>query len=93
MAFGEACRFKTRSDEPIGCIADGRRFHAGIFLGVDRRTGQYMLHESNSTNLTRTVLRMPEAEKSHKVAMSKTGCTPYDLHQPREPEVTLREKK
>ena len=25
--------------------------------------------------------------------MSKIGCTPYDLHQPREPEVTFREKK
>ena len=39
MAFGEACRFKNRSHEPIGGMADGRRFHVGIFVGDDRRTG------------------------------------------------------
>ena len=52
-----------------------------------------MLHDGNSIKLARTVLRMPRAEKWNKEAMSKIGCTPYDLHQPREPEVTFREKK
>ena len=92
MAFGEACRFKNRSHEPIGGIADGRRFHAGIFVGVDRRTGQYMLHKGRTIKLARTVLRMPGAEKWNKEATSKICCTPYDLHQPREPEVTFRER-
>ena len=40
MAFGEKCLFKSRSQEPIGNIADGRRYHEGVFLGIDRRTGQ-----------------------------------------------------
>ena len=93
MAFGESCRFKSRSHEPNGGNADGRRFHAGIFVGVDRRTGQYMLHGGNSIKLARTVLRMPGAEKWNKEAKSKIGCTPHGLHQPREPDVFFREKK
>ena len=76
MAFGEACRLKSRSHEPIGGISDGRRFHAGIFVGVDRRTGQYMLHDGIPIKLARTVLRMPGAEKWNKEAMSKIGCKP-----------------
>ena len=62
-------------------------------MGVDRRTGQYMLHDGSSIKLARTVLGMPGAEKWNKEAMSKIGCTRYDLHQPREPEVTFRERK
>ena len=36
---------------------------------------------------------MPGAEKWNTEAVSKIGCAPDDLHQPREPEVTFREKK
>ena len=61
MAFGEKCRFKTRSQETSA--ADGRRFHEGIFLGIDRRTGQYMLHADDGIKLARTVVRVPEVEK------------------------------
>ena len=93
MASGEACRFKNRSHEPIGGIADGRRFHAGIFVGVERRTGQYMFHDGDSIKIARTVLRVPGADKWKKEAMAKIGCTPYDLHQLREPEMIFREKK
>ena len=66
----------------MGGIADGRRFHAGIFVGVNRRTGQNMLYDGDSIKLAQTVLRMPGAEKWNKEAMAKIGCTPYDLHQP-----------
>ena len=93
MAFGEGCRFKNRSREPIGGIADERRFHAGIFVGVDRRTGQYTLHDGDSIKLARTVVRKPGADKRNKEAMAKIGRTPYDLHQPPKPEVIFREKK
>ena len=92
LAFGEACRFKNRSQEPMRGIVDGRRFHEGIFVGIDRRTGQYMLHDGNDIKMARTILRMPGAEKWNKDALVRVGCTPYDLHQPREPEVIFREK-
>ena len=44
-------------------IVDGRRFHAAIFIGIDRRTGQYMLHDGNEVKLASTIMRMPGAEK------------------------------
>ena len=50
--------------------------HAGIFVGVDRRTGQYMLHDGNWIKLARTVVRMPGAEKWNKESISKIVSTP-----------------
>ena len=37
-------------------------------------------------------MRMPGIEKWDRGTLVKVGCTPYDLHQPREPEVVFREK-
>ena len=91
MAFGEACRFKNQSHEPIGGIADGRRSHAGNFVGVDRRTVHYMLHDGETMSLARTVMRMPTADKWSKDALSAIASTPYNLHVPNEPEVVFRE--
>ena len=73
-------------------IVDGRRFHAGVFVGIDRRTGQYTLHDGNEVKMARTILRMPGAEKWNREALVVVGCTPYDPHQPREPEAIFREK-
>ena len=53
MSFGEKCQFKNRSHEPLGNNADGRRFHDGVFIGIDRRTGQYMIHSGDEVG-TRT---------------------------------------
>ena len=44
LTFGEQCRCKMRSQEPFSASGDGRRFHVGPYVGVDRRTGQYMIH-------------------------------------------------
>ena len=88
-AFGEACRFKNRSHESLKGIVNGRRFHVGISIGIHRRTGQYMLHNGIDVKLARTILRMPGAEKWDREPLVKVGCTPYDLHQPREPEVVF----
>ena len=42
---------------------DGRRFHEGIFIGIDRRTGQYILHNGSEVKLARTIMRMSGTEK------------------------------
>ena len=44
MTFGELCRFKNRCNEPLSNVGGARRWHDGIFLGIDRRTGQYMVY-------------------------------------------------
>ena len=66
--------------------------NAGIFIGIDRRTGQYMLHDGTEVKLARTVMRVLSAEKWNKDALVRVGCTPYDLHRPRKPEVVFQEK-
>ena len=63
MTFGEKCQFKNRSYKPLPGIADGRRFHEGVFVGIDRRTGQYMIHSGDEVKLARTVVRFLEAER------------------------------
>ena len=92
LAFGEVCRFKNRSHEPLKGVVDGRRFHAGIFIGIDRRTGRYIVHNGSEVKLARTIMRMPGTEKWNKEALLKIGCTPHNMHQPREPEVIPREE-
>ena len=76
----------------MGNIADGRRFHLGVFVGVDRRTGQYMLLDGETVRLARTIMRMPTADKWNKEALAKVSSTPYDLHAPKDVEVTFRER-
>ena len=82
-----------QSHEPIASIADGRRFHVGIFVGIDARTGQSMIHGGDQIMLARTVLRLPEANKWDRVELAKIAATPWDLHRPREQEVVLKEPR
>ena len=62
-AMGEIVRFKLRPKEPTANSSDGKRFHNGVFLGIDRRTGQYILHSDEGIKHARTILRVPDAEK------------------------------
>ena len=92
MAFGEMCRFKNRSHEPLSNTSDGRRFHLGAFIGIDRRTGQYMLHDGTEIKLARTVMRLPDANKWDRTELAKIAATPWDVHQPRAQEVVFRDQ-
>ena len=51
-----------------------------------------MLHDGESIKLARSVMRVPDANKWDKDALTRVGSTPYDLHKPRESEVVFREK-
>ena len=74
LAFGEACRYKNRSPQPFSNVADGRRFHLGVVVGVDGRTGQYMVHDGDTVKLARTVIRLPEVIKWDKEALLSNVC-------------------
>ena len=91
MSFGEVCRFKVRSQEPLTNTSDGKRYHSGVFVGVDRRTGQYMVYSEDELKLARTVTRVPENEKWNKVMLSGVRCTPYDLHVLKDVEVVFKD--
>ena len=63
-----------------------------MFVGIDKRTGQYMVHSGDGVKLSRTVVRVPEANKWDKELLSGVRATPWDLHRPRDPEVVLKDK-
>ena len=90
LAFGELCSFKNRMLEPLGSNVDGRRFHQGVFVGVDRRTGQYMIYSDEGLKMARTVMRMPDANKWNREALAAVRATPWDLHASKEPEVVFK---
>ena len=92
MGFGEVCSFKLRAQEPIANSIGGRRFHRGIFVGIDKRTGQYMLHSPEGVKLARTVVRVPDAEKYSKEDLSAVCSTPWDLFQAKPAEVVFQKK-
>ena len=65
----------------------------GTYVGIDRRTGQYMLHTGEGMVYARTVFRLPEANKWDKDELAKIKATPWSLHTPKDPEVVFKEKK
>ena len=93
LRFGEVCQFKTRAHEPISAVGDGKKWHSGVFVGIDKRTGQYMVHDDDEIKYARTVIRLPEVNKFQKDALSRVKAAPYDMHQAAEPEVIFRDKK
>ena len=76
MAFGEQRRYTLRPHEPISSSGDGRTFHVGTYVGVDRRTGQYMIHRGDGIEYARTALRLPESNKWDKDELAKVRATP-----------------
>ena len=76
LGFGEMCSYKVRAHEPLPSSGDGRRWHVGAFIGVDRRTGQYVIHNGGEVKYARTILRMPEANKFDRTELAKIAVTP-----------------
>ena len=93
MTFGEQCRYKMRSPESFSASGDGRRFHVGTQVGVDRRTRQYMIHSGDGILYVRTVLRLPEPNKWNKDELAKIRATPGSLHVPKDTEVAFKHEK
>ena len=60
------------------------------------RSGQahWSIHDPQRRQfkLARTVIRLPEANTRDTVALCKVRATPWDLHRPRELEVTLKDR-
>ena len=92
VSCGESVQYKLRSHEPLINSPDGKRFHIGIFLGIDRRTGQYILHGDHGIKLARTIMRSPNDEKWNRERLQKLNVTPYSLHVYSEPEVIFPER-
>ena len=51
-----------------------------------------MIFSENGVKLTRTVVRVPEGDKSSKEALAEVRATPWALHEAKKPEVVCSEK-
>ena len=92
LGFGESCSFRIRAHEPISNSDGGRRFNRGIFVGIDRRTGQYMLYQNGEIKMARTVMRSPDDEKYGKEELSSVNVTPWSMFEARPSEVIFKDK-
>ena len=92
LGIGEVCRYKIRSKEAIADASDGNRYHNGVFIGINRRDGQYILAGQSGVHHARTVLRVPEEQKWNLEMLQSVSATPFDEHQVREPEVVFRQE-
>ena len=70
----------------------GSRFHSGIFVGIDARTGQYMLYADDTIKLARTVVRVPTSDKWDKSMLQNVRVTPYSMHTPKPAEVVFQQR-
>ena len=92
LRFG-MCSYKVRAHEQFLLSGDGRRWRVGAFIGVDRRTGQYIIHDGGEVKYARTILRMPEANKFDRAELAKIAVIPWDLHVPREARLSSRRRR
>ena len=63
MTFGEICRYKCRAQEP-GITHSTWRWSVGVWIGLDRRTGQHLLYDKSMGGLrmARTIMAMPRPQ-------------------------------
>ena len=88
IPFGEMCKYKARSKE--GNIASAPvRWSNGVWPGVERRTGQYMVYDTTLKGLryARTLMRMPEPQKWSIDQVRDMLITPWAVHEATEPHV------
>ena len=57
-------------------------FTQAFVVGIDQRTGQYMIFADNGIKFARAVVRVPGLEKWDKSALAGIRSAPHDLHAP-----------
>ena len=69
------------------------RFSAGVYLGHDRMSIQHILCDAKTRSVAyaRTIMRLPNAEKFNKEQLSDVSITPWQLHDPKKPEVVFKD--
>ena len=92
LTFGELCRYKTRSKEG-GIGASSWRWGAGIWLGVDRRTGQYIVYDHSHGGIrhARTIKAIPSPQQWSLDTVQQVCVTPWASHEPAAPVIVPRD--
>ena len=88
IPFGEVRRYKARSQE-AGIAGTIWKWSMGIWMGIQRRTGQYIVYDKarGGIRAARTILRMPEPQQWSLEIVKDVSATPWSVHEPSTPEV------
>ena len=92
LSFGEVCRYKARSKEG-GIGPSAWRWGAGVWLGIDKRTNQYVLydHKYGGIKYARTLKLMPAPQQWSLEMVQQVCVTPWAEHEPSTPVIVPRE--
>ena len=78
--FGKRVRYKGRSHQG-GVAGEGIRWSEGIFVGIHRRTNQYLMFDAAHGILeARTIMRFPDELKIDAKLAQAVNITPQRIH-------------
>ena len=77
------CRYKARSKEK-GTGSDMTRWSSGIYLGIERRTGQYIIYDEQTESIhhARTIAQVPTPSKWSIDRVKEMLTTTWKQHSP-----------
>ena len=83
IPFGQVCRFEARSKEK-GIGPDMTRWSSGVYLGIERRTGQYMIYDQKTGSVyhARTIAQVPGPSKWSIDTIKEMLSTTWKSHSP-----------
>ena len=83
IPFGQMCRYKARSKEK-GIGPDFLRWSSGVYLGLERRTGQYIIYDQQivSVHHARTIAQVPTPSKWSIDRVKEMLTTTWKQHLP-----------
>ena len=92
LEVGELCRHKlnTRDAQQNGTFA--ARWGQGVFVGIDKMTGRYVMWDSENIVQARSEQRIPDCQKCDKDKVASVALRPQQLHEQREPRVLFRDQ-
>ena len=83
IPVGQGCRFKARSKEK-GIGPGMTRWSSGIYLGIERTTGQYMIYDQQTASVhhARTIAQVPSPSKWSIGKIKEMLTTTWKSHSP-----------
>ena len=90
--FGENVRYKCRSQEG-GVAGEGSRWSDGIFVGIHRRTNQYVMFDPmRGIREARTIMRYPDELKFDPELAQTVNILPQHVHESAPHDQAFREQ-
>ena len=91
LEFGEYCRHKLNKQDLKDAGTMAAKWDRGVFLGICRMTGRYLVWNGETVAAARTVMRLPDVQKWDMKKIADVTQRPWQLHEKKEPAVVFRD--